>query len=60
MKLNLLDGFSKNIQISDFTKIRLVGAELFHVDIQTETDMTKLLVAFRNFANAAKMCVLFL
>jgi hypothetical protein len=35
-------------------KIRLVGAELFYVDKQT--DMTKLLVAvaFRNFADAPK------
>jgi hypothetical protein len=31
-------------------KIRPVGAELFHADGQT--DMTKLIVAFRNFANA--------
>ena len=31
-------------------KIRLVGAELFHAD--GRTDMTKLTVAFRNFANA--------
>jgi len=31
-------------------KIRLVGAELFHADGQT--DMTKLIVAFRNSANA--------
>jgi len=33
-------------------KIRPVGAELFHVDRQN--DMTKLIVAFRNFANAPK------
>jgi hypothetical protein len=33
-------------------KIRPVGAELFHADGQT--DMTKLIVAFRNFANAPK------
>jgi hypothetical protein len=33
-------------------KIRPVGAELFHLDGQT--DMTKLIVAFRNFANAPK------
>jgi hypothetical protein len=39
-------------------KICAVGAELFHSDgqrhIQTDgrTDMTKLVVAFRNFANA--------
>jgi hypothetical protein len=33
-------------------QIRRVGAELFHADKQT--DMTKLIVAFRNFANAPK------
>jgi hypothetical protein len=33
-------------------KIRPVGAELFHTDGQT--DVTKLVVAFRNFANALK------
>jgi hypothetical protein len=33
-------------------KIREIGAELFHADGQT--DMTKLTVAFRNFANASK------
>ena len=34
-------------------KIRPVGDELFHADRQTdgETDMTKLIVAFCNFAN---------
>ena len=37
----------KNTQISNFMKIRPVGAELFHVDRQT--DMTNLRVAFRNF-----------
>ena len=31
-------------------KIRRVGAELFHADGQT--DMTKLMVAFRNFTKA--------
>jgi hypothetical protein len=31
-------------------KFRLVGAELFHTEGQT--DMTKLIVAFCNFANA--------
>jgi len=35
-------------------KIRPVGAELFHADGQTE--MTKLLIAIRNFANAPKIC----
>jgi hypothetical protein len=33
-------------------KIRLVGAEVFHADGQT--DMTKLIIAFRKFANAPK------
>ena len=31
-----------------------VGAELFHADRRTETGMTKLIVAFRNFSNAPK------
>jgi len=48
-------------------KIRPLGAELFHADRRTNSDgrtvdgqidMTKLTVAFRNFANAPKMgCV---
>ena len=35
-------------------KIRPMGAELFHADGRTDgqTDMTKLIVAFRNFAEA--------
>jgi len=33
-------------------KIRSVGAELFHAD--GRTDITKLRVAFRNFANTPK------
>ena len=53
---DLLDRFSKNIQISNSTKIRPVEAELFHADGRTDiqTDMMKLIVAFRNFANASK------
>jgi hypothetical protein len=37
-------------------KIRPVGAELFHADGQTnrQTDKTKLIVSFRNFAKAPK------
>ena len=54
--LNFLGRFSKNNQISDFIKIRQVGAELFHAGrrIERRTDMTKLIVAFRHFANAPK------
>jgi hypothetical protein len=44
----------KNPQISNFMKIRPVTAELFHGYRRTKTDMTKLIVAFRNFANAPK------
>jgi len=35
-------------------KIHPVGAELFHADGRTH--MTKLTVAFRNFANTQKNC----
>ena len=34
-------------------KIRPVGAEIFHAE--RRTDMTKLIVAFRNFGNAPKI-----
>jgi hypothetical protein len=42
-------------------KIRPVETELFYADGRTdgETDMTKLIVAFRNFANAPKHCLVF-
>jgi cytochrome b involved in lipid metabolism len=40
----------KNYQISNFLRIRPVGTELLYADRQT--DMTKLNVAFCNFANA--------
>jgi formylmethanofuran dehydrogenase subunit E-like metal-binding protein len=38
-------------------KIGPVGADLFHTDVRTdgETDMEKLIVAFRNIANAPKI-----
>jgi hypothetical protein len=42
----------ENPQISNAMKIRPMGAELFHEDGQT--DISKLIVAFRNFANAPK------
>ena len=49
-------GFRKKDQISSFIKIRSLGAELFHADKQTDgrTDTTKVIVVFRNFANAPK------
>jgi hypothetical protein len=41
-------------------KLLSVGAELFHEDGRTNrrTDMTKLIVAFRNFASAPKNATL--
>ena len=38
--------------MSNFMKIRPVGAELFHAD--GRTDMTKLTVAYSNFEGAKK------
>ena len=46
------DLFSKNTEISSLMEIRPVGAELFHAD--GRTDMTKLIVTFRNFSKSAK------
>ena len=39
--------------VQSFMKIHPVGGELSHADGQTE--MTKLIVTFRNFTNAPKM-----
>jgi hypothetical protein len=50
-KLEFSGQFSKNPQISNLMKIRPVGDE-FHAD--ERTDMTKLIITFRNFANAPK------
>ena len=50
-----LDRFYKNSQRWNFMKIRPMGAELSHADGQT--DMTKVIVAFRNLANVPKTCV---
>ena len=52
MKLIFSTDFSEKSQKSSLIKIRPVGAELYHPDGQT--DMTKLIVAFRNFGNAPK------
>jgi hypothetical protein len=45
-----------NSQITNFMNICPVGAKLFHVDGQThrQSDMTKLRVAFSNFAHITK------
>jgi hypothetical protein len=42
--------------MSDFMKIRPLGEELFHAHGQTvgQTEMTKVIVTFRSFANAPK------
>jgi len=58
LSTHLVNTFSKNTALSNFMKIRTVGARLLHedrwTDRQTEgrTDMTKLIVAFNKFANA--------
>ena len=49
----LKTNFRKNIQISNFMKIRPVGAELSQADGQT--DMTKIMTALHNIANEPKM-----
>jgi hypothetical protein len=51
-KLEFLDRLSKNMQISNLMKIRPVWAGLLHAD--RWTDMTKLIVAFRNFVKTPK------
>ena len=35
-------------------RIRSLGAELFHADGRTQTDMAKLMDAFHNFVNTSK------
>jgi hypothetical protein len=52
MKPDFSQGFSENTQISNLTTSRPVGAKLFYADGWTE--MTKLIFAFRNFANVPK------
>jgi len=44
-----MDRFSKNTQISNFSAIHPMEAELLHADRQT--DMMKLMVTFCNFVN---------
>jgi len=55
MKLEFLDRFSKNTQISDFMKILSVGVKFsIRTDGQTNKQTTKVIVTFSNFANAPK------
>ena len=51
--LNFSERFLKDPQIPDFTKIRILGAELLHGDEgrQKHADITTLIVTFRNSAN---------
>ena len=49
MNLKFSRQIFENTQIPNFMKIRPVAAELFNAEGQT--DMTKLIVAFRNFAS---------
>jgi hypothetical protein len=49
--MRFLYGLSKNRQITNFVKIRPVGAELLHGDGQTHM---KAVAAYRSFAKAPK------
>jgi len=55
--LNILDTYAKTIQISNFMKICSLGADLLHADRWKDrwTDMTHLIVAFRNFAKVLNL-----
>jgi hypothetical protein len=46
--------FRKNTQISNFMKIRPQWEPSFSMQTDKRTDLTKLIVAFRNFANSSK------
>jgi hypothetical protein len=52
MKLEFSQHILEKAQISNLIKIHPVEVDLFHADGQM--DMTKLIVAFRNFANTPK------
>jgi len=49
---NISEDFRMTTQLLKLTKIRPLRAELFHAD--GRTDMTKLILAFRNFAKEPK------
>jgi hypothetical protein len=52
MKLEVSEKSFEKYSLSEFKEDRPVGDELFHAD--KRTDMTKLIVALRNFANEPK------
>jgi hypothetical protein len=53
MKTELPRHISKSSQISNFMKIRPVGAEFFHA-VGRKRPVTKLIVVFGNFATVPK------
>jgi len=57
LKFKFLDRFSKNSQAPNIMKIRSVWSRGCSIRMggQTERDMTKLMVVFRNSANATKI-----
>ena len=64
MKLKFSEQILKNTQRSNFMQLCPVGAELFNGDGQMDgqtgqTEMTKIIVAFRNFAKAPKNIIEF-
>jgi hypothetical protein len=56
MKLRILSTDFRKTEIPNFVKIRKVGTDVFHAD--RRTDMTKLIVCFRNFSNVPKNNIL--
>jgi hypothetical protein len=50
---NYLDRFSNNPHVLNFMKTRQVGAEFF-LRVDRRTDITKLIVAFRNVMKSSK------
>ena len=55
--IKIIDSVSKNTQISNSMKFRLVEAEFLHADRRKDgraADMMKLIVAFHKFAKAPK------
>jgi hypothetical protein len=61
MKFEFSRQIFRKTEMSSFIKIRPVGVEFFHADGQQtdgQTDMWKIIVAFRNFAKEPKNALL--